>query len=398
MKQHDVIRKPRLRQQIFTTLYLLRIIISNTRLYSIDHPKTKEMISKAFASLKKTLRSTSELTILIIDNDIVINNKAIRPEESDYFALFITVLKQKNISHISFKKGLSLKELTRFLSDLSTAGSKPVQKSPGIVFGKLQLKEDPRDTLETTGPLSSPGHQRQPGDKKVELIAKLNSLSGKQLGLAQELFFSIRKKQSCDLRGVQESMSSFVTLFSQNLNPLSLLANLKSTDEYTFTHVINVCILTLAQAEALGFTGQHLYDIGMTATLYDIGKTFIPEEILNKPNVLDPQEQQLVKAHSMKGAEYLLGLDDAPKLAVLAALEHHIRFDGSGYPDLEKSWKTNIVSQMIAIADTYDAMRCSRPYRRATSEKVIRAMLLKEKGKKFNPLLVDNFISILSRK
>ena len=398
MTQRDSIRQSRLRQQIFKTLYLLRIVITNTRLYSIDHPKTKEMIGKAFESLNKTLRSTRELTLLIIDNDIIINNKAIRAEESDYFALFITVLKQKDISHISFKKGLKLEELTSFLSDLSSTASKTVHKIPGITFGKLQLKEDPRDNLATNDPLSSLSYQKQPGDRKQEIIVKLNSLSSRQLLLAQELFFSIRKEQSCDLRGIQESMSSFVTLFSQNLNPLSLLANLKSTDEYTFTHVINVCILTLAQAEALGFTGQHLYEIGMTATLYDIGKTFIPEEILNKPGTLDPHEQQLVKGHAMKGAGYLLSLDDTPKLAVLAALEHHIHFDGSGYPDIGSSWNTNIVSQMISIADTYDAMRCSRPYRRATSEKIIRGMLLKKKGAMFNPFLVDNFISILSRK
>ncbi len=390
-------RRTSLQQQMLGTLNLLRIIISNTRLYSIEHPKTKEMIGKAFASINKTLKATKELSILIIDNDLIINNKAIRAEEAKYFSLFITILKQKNISHISFKRGIRPRELKQFLSDLAAPQIQTVYSGPGISCGRLKLQEDPRNSLLQSEPLHSIKNQGKPHERQLALVAKLKSLSNQQLLLAQELYFSIKKEQGFDLRGVQEGMSSFISLFSQNLNPLSILTNLKSSDAYTFTHVINVCILTLAQAEALGFSGQHLYEIGITATLFDIGKTFIPEDILNKPGKLDKEEQKIIQKHAIKGAGYLLSLDDAPKLAALAALEHHIRFDGSGYPDIGNTWQTNIVSQMIAIADTFDAMRCSRPYCRASSEKLICDMLTKEKGKNFNPLLVDNFLSVLSR-
>lgn len=397
MKPLGIRKQDKFRQQVFNTLYLLRIVISNTRLYSPDHPKTREMILEAYKSLNKSLQITKEITILIIDNDIIINNKAIRAEETDYFALFITVLKQKAISHIVFRKGITLKELTRFLFDLASPAGKTVYSSPTLSSGKLGLTGDTGSSPSSTDSLLATNNRATPGDEALGLIAKLKSLSSEQLVLAQELYFSIRKKQDYDLRGVRDSMSTFVNLFSSNLNPLSLLTALKTSDDYTFTHVINVCILTLVQAESLGFTDQHLYDIGITATLYDIGKTFVPEEILNKPEKLNLEEQKVVKAHAVKGAGYLLNLNDAPKLAVLAALEHHIRFDGGGYPAVSKTWSPNIVSQMIAIADTFDAMRCSRPYRKASPEKLIYDTLIKEKGLSFHPFLVDNFISVLSR-
>lgn len=398
MSQRNLKQSNKDQQQILNTLYLLRIIISNTRLYSLEHPKTKEMIVKAFSSLNKTLRTTNKLTILIIDQDIIINNKSIRSEEADYFSLFITVLKQKNIEHLSFKKGITLKELTRFLFDISSKKGTTVYNGPGISTGGLQLKEALRDTLSPTDQLVTKNGHEQTGEREQGLIAKLKSLSTQQQLLAQELYFSIKKEKAIDLRKVQDNMSSFVTLFTKNINPLSLLTTLQTNDDYTFTHVINVCILTLTQAESLGFTGQHLYDIGITATLYDIGRNFIPEELLNKPGILDIKEQNIIKAHTTKGARYLLNLSDAPRLAVLAALEHHIHFDGNGYPDLGSAWKPNIVSQMVAIADTYDSMRCKRPYRKPSSEKIIFNTLTKEKGRSFNPLLVDNFISILSTK
>lgn len=402
MTQGDAEQKQKQKYQkdILNTLYLLRIIISNTRLYSLDHPKTKEMISRAYTSIRKILRGSPELSILIIDDDLVVNNKTIRSEEADYFALFITVLRQKNIAHISFKRNVTIQELNRFLADLSAKGDGPVYNGPGITSGELRLKEGSsnefsgEDQFFDEDPAEAQGGLN---DETQELMEKLKSLTSRQQQLAKELFFSIKKKQTVDLREIHDSMASFSTLFTRNINPISLLTTLKVEDEYIFTHVINVCILTLSQAESLGFTGQELNDIGTTATLFDIGRTFIPDEILNKAGAVDQQEQDIIKAHTISGAKYLLNLSDAPRLAVLAALEHHIHFDGGGYPNLGPAWATNIVSQMIAIADTYDSMRCKRPFRRPSSEKIIRSTLIKGKRSVFNPLLVDNFISILRK-
>jgi response regulator RpfG family c-di-GMP phosphodiesterase len=99
----------------------------------------------------------------------------------------------------------------------------------------------------------------------------------------------------------------------------------------------------------------------------------------------------------VKGAGYILSIPEVPKLSVLAALEHHIRFDGGGYPNIGKNWTPHIVSQMIAIADTFDAMRSTRPYSHAASEDRICEMLMREKGTTFNPMLVENFLNILQR-
>lgn len=386
-----------LQQKIFTTLYLLRTIITNTRIYSINHDKVKEMISRAFNSLSGILKNNRELTLLIIDNDLIINNRAIRPEEVEHFALFLTILKQKNIGHLSFKKGITPKELVQFLSDLSSPLTKTVYNGPGISCGMLALKKAPTNNIPSLTPSPGAAGQKILSDRDQALISKLQSLSQNQLTLAQELYFSVKQRKEYNLQGVQEAMSSFVTLFSRNLNPLAMLTTLKSGDEYTFTHVINVCILTLAQAESLGFKGQHLYDIGITAALHDIGKVFIPEEILTKPAKLDKKERQIIEGHAMKGAGYILNLSNVPKLAVLAALEHHIRYDGSGYPNIGRNWKPHIVSQMIAIADTFDAMRSCRPYHQPSPEDKIIDVLLTEKGTTFNPVLIDNFLQILSK-
>ena len=195
-------RQSKLQQQIFNTLYLLRIVISNTRLYSSDHPKTRQMITEAHNSLHKTLTNIKELSILVIDNDLIINNKAIRAEEADYFALFITILKEKDIGRIVFRKGVTRKELASFLFDLSSSGAKNVYNSPTITSGKLALTEAPGSNLSSPDSPFAINNQGKPGDEVLSLTAKLKTLSSKQLHLAQELYFSIKKEQDFDLRGI----------------------------------------------------------------------------------------------------------------------------------------------------------------------------------------------------
>ena len=198
-----------------------------------------------------------------------------------------------------------------------------------------------------------------------------------------------------DIRGVDEMVTGFIKGFRREINPLSLLASLKSANEYTFTHVTNVCILSMSQAETLGFKGNHLHDIGVASLLHDVGKIFVPEEILNKPGNLTPGERAIMETHTVKGARYLMGIEGIPKLAVLAALEHHLKYDGTGYPSLKGGWRPSIASQVISIADVFDAMRSKRAYQAAATMEQIAGVLQKGRGTSFNPQLVDHFLKLI---
>jgi HD-GYP domain-containing protein (c-di-GMP phosphodiesterase class II) len=153
----------------------------------------------------------------------------------------------------------------------------------------------------------------------------------------------------------------------------------------------------MSQAENLGFTGEQLHAIGIAALLHDIGKIFVPDEILNKQGVLNTEERRIIETHPVKGARYLMGIDGIPKLAILAALEHHQKFDGSGYPSMKGGWTPNITSQLITIADVFDAMRSRRSYQNAFPQEKIEAVLIKGSDTSFNPVLVDRFLKMIKR-
>jgi HD-GYP domain-containing protein (c-di-GMP phosphodiesterase class II) len=122
----------------------------------------------------------------------------------------------------------------------------------------------------------------------------------------------------------------------------------------------------------------------------------VPNEILDKPGKLDDREWDIMRNHTVYGATYLSSMQDVPKLAVIAAYEHHMKFDGTGYPEpLRRGRQQHIISQIVAISDFFDALRTERPYRKALEPPVVIGIMEESKEKDFNPVLVDNFLRAL---
>ena len=130
-------------------------------------------------------------------------------------------------------------------------------------------------------------------------------------------------------RGIVDSLAQAV---AQNRTALLALTALKNYDNYTFTHMVNVSILTMGQARGLGIDGALLREFGLAALMHDIGKVRTPTEILNKPDKLDDREFEIMKRHIVDGAEILRRTPEMPTLAPIVAFEHHLRLDGTGYP------------------------------------------------------------------
>jgi response regulator RpfG family c-di-GMP phosphodiesterase len=150
-------------------------------------------------------------------------------------------------------------------------------------------------------------------------------------------------------------------------------------------------------AEYLGFEGSHLNDIGVAAILHDVGKATTPDDILSKPGALTFSERAVMETHPAMGAMRLMEMKGITNLAVIVAMEHHIKFDGSGYPRIKGRWKTNIVSQMITVADAFDAMRTNRPYRGPLPQDQIAQILINESGSTFNSYLVKRFLNLIEK-
>ena len=173
------------------------------------------------------------------------------------------------------------------------------------------------------------------------------------------------------------------------------LVQLKNVDQYTTSHSINVSCLSMALAEHLNFHSTDVRSIGEAALLHDVGKTNIPLEILNKKGKLTPSEWKLIQQHTVEGARILLASGTEMELAATVAYEHHLSFNGEGYPELTFKRQTHEVSRLIQVCDIYDALRTRRPFRPPWP--AVRAIkFLEEKsGDHVDPQYVSPFLQMI---
>ncbi len=388
-------------QDILRTVSLMNAAVTNVGLYTLDHPSVGRHIETAFATLSGLLQARGELTFLLIGKDIVADGQPLADggAAGTYLENFGRLLRRKSVERLTFAAGLAKGDLTAFIGDLAAGPAVPVQARPGIKIGRVEIRVKSVDRGQARQPAAAPaeGEGEAAADVPPDMLEELQDLTATELDELKELYHRIQKHRQIDVRGIEDIVRGFIRSFRQEINPLGILASIKSSHEYTFTHVANVGILTMSTAESIGFSGEHLHQIGVASLLHDVGKLFIPEEILKKPGALTPEERKIMETHTVKGARYLTNLEGIPKLAVLAALEHHIKYDGTGYPNIRGGWRPNIASQIIAVADVFDAMRSKRAYQEAHSVEKIETVLTGGKGKAFNPQLVDHFLGLIRK-
>ncbi len=177
-----------------------------------------------------------------------------------------------------------------------------------------------------------------------------------------------------------------------NKNALVNMADIKTFDEYTYFHCVNVAALSILQGMSAGMNQRKLYKLGMGALLHDIGKVFITKDIINKPGALTDLEYEQMKQHSTLGSNYLRKQWEVPAESIVAVLTHHERYDGTGYPLKLPSSKQTQEGKIIAISDVYDALTSQRPYRIALSPSEAIEHIMGNSGLLFDPAIVSTFM------
>ena len=198
-------------------------------------------------------------------------------------------------------------------------------------------------------------------------------------------------------RQAKRAIQNIVDLLLKDPATVLGLTTLRAHDEYTQNHSVNVALLAMALANRVGYQKNDLADLGLAALFHDVGKCTIPLEVLNKPGDFTPDEWVVMRTHPIEGVLALVGsrgLSHIPTRMAAASFEHHLGFDGSGYPSLAAPWRQTLASRIISIADCYDAMTSARVYRRQplAPPNVLR-YLLSRSGTLFEPTLLKYFIT-----
>ncbi len=351
----------------------LMIAISSCSLYTKGHAAFDELGEKVLNILNE--RQEERTKVMIIDSELVVNNTPQR-DKGIHKVNLIKRLKRKGVSRIDFLQGTTLNEIKHFIVEMSKPGTE-MKSSPHIRIGSVNV------SVSVTAPdpaLYEGSCSVSDGVEKVK-----------------DVFHSASPFKKMNVRGLEEIVVNFITTFKREASILKYLCPVKTFSEYTYTHATNVAVLSVFQAESLNLPAEILHELGIAALLHDSGKMFISNEILEKKGKLDDREFAEIKKHPLYGAGYLAKNSDLAPLTSVIAFEHHLKYDGSGYPlPARKDRQQHILSQIIAISDFFDALRSHRPYRGSMEVKDIMVLIKKGAGSDFNPFLVDNFLRIMN--
>lgn len=170
----------------------------------------------------------------------------------------------------------------------------------------------------------------------------------------------------CAIEGkLVKSVTRIVDELLYNRDTVVNLVDIRSSDNYTFAHCVNVCVLSTLMAIKLNYSHHKINKVALGSMLHDLGKIKTPVTILKKPGFLTEEEYEVVKRHPCDGYEIFKNNSVFSSLAGDIISQHHERYNGSGYPLGLKGDEINPMAQIVAIADVYDALTSDRPYRRA---------------------------------
>ncbi|HKJ03497.1 MAG TPA: HD domain-containing phosphohydrolase, partial [Longimicrobiales bacterium] len=218
------------------------------------------------------------------------------------------------------------------------------------------------------------------------------------VAVTKNLFQGARMGRAANLKEVKHALHNIVDQVLDNETSLAGLSTLKDYDDYAFIHSVNVCIFCVALGKRLGLGKSQLYDLGMAALVHDLGMSRIPREIVTKEAPLTKEEQAVMESHTVLGPLSIFALRDfgeIPVRSMIAAYEHHMRADGSGYPKPRRPRTPSVFSRIIAVADAFDAGTKPRAYTHARpADEVLRELWDKEELG-YDPVVVKALINLL---
>lgn len=192
---------------------------------------------------------------------------------------------------------------------------------------------------------------------------------------------------------ITSQIEDIVSELSHNKEVMVNMTELSSHDNYTYSHSLNVAILSILLGVGMKFNRSDLVGLGTGALLHDIGKIHISKRILGKPGPLTDEEFAIVKKHPQSGYDYITRRFNISQKHALTILDHHERFDGGGYPNGRKGMDISTYGRICAVADVYDALSSKRPYREALPVHECVEYIMAGVSTQFDPAIVDIFVS-----
>ena len=355
-------------------------------MYGSEHKMVDLSVDELYADVSDVLEEVPSVTIGVIGEEMAYEKHPFYDASKQVTGL-VSRLKKLEIEKFTFARGIERGEIAAFgaliarrstLEDVKKISESGVLRS--ISIGKIGMAETEDDDTRF---------------EEKDLKAVIDQAYDGGSEFLKKAAEDLKNKQSIDAGSARQIVGGIMGSLLRNRDLLRVMASTKSHDEGTFVHEVNVAIFTMIQAESLGMEEDSINDIGVASLLHDAGKLAVEGDIIRKEEKLTEEDRASLDLHPASGAKILLETPGVGVPAAMAAFEHHMKYDMTGYPEKKYGKSTDLVTLMVTIADFYDALRSERSYHKGGTPEKVHEIMMELSGTLFHPGLLDNFFRVI---
>lgn len=341
-------------------------LMRTARTYDVSNMAFQRQQQEFLNVLRRLLDEEDEVTLVAVGDYFYLNGVRVKASTSlmgPYHSL-LSDFERRQTGGLRFVQGVNESEVERFFQlflaadDPALAPKLPetvdeasVQHIVPLPASQLDVEDIARELDE----LPKPQRER----------AKARQVYWRAMVGAKRVVLRARSNGRPDLRHAKRVVQPIVDSVMKTEFSLVGLTALKDHDEYTYAHCVNVSVLSVGMGQALGLPRQALADLGVAGLLHDLGKMSVDGAVLRKPGALSAEEWAQMRRHPIEGAmmvSRMPGLSQVLIDSMRGCFEHHMNYNGTGYPDTAVEWGQATTSRIVAMADCFDAVTAHRAY------------------------------------
>ncbi|MDO8682621.1 MAG: HD-GYP domain-containing protein [Armatimonadota bacterium] len=363
--------------RVAEALSKLSVCVRSVGLYGRFHPMIEDLVVTAHQAVTNLLLTQPKVMVVATDSCLVMDSFPIE-DNSGSLVSIAKSMRERNVGELTLTAGLTQDEMTEFAEALSLEPDK--LKLLGGIAMELRRRNVTHVEVRSGALPVEFREGKDPADIYEEALV-----------LVEEAMRAVQSGLRIPVAEIRTAVADSLHSLIGDESALLALAGIRSYDRYLSEHSVNVCILSMILSRDIGLDAASTLELGISAMLHDVGKVFVPNSVVIKPGKLSEEEWEQIRRHPGEGARALAGLPDLPALAATIALEHHVYCDGTGYPPLPAQHKPHLLSRLVAVVDTYDALTTERPYRERWTPLQSIAWMMYEAPRRYDRELMARF-------
>ncbi len=379
-------------------------LVYMVKIHQVTNPLLTECIDDFKKTVDRLLMEDDQVIVQVSRGNVVLQNEKLihRREIGQLMNNILQYFESRDLQGLCFYHSIQeapaeeIIAFSRLLND-SEQHEKPREwfgeqlEHLGIVWVEIAHKQDELSMEQDTGTEALDEEKLLKAKAKESYFYALNSI--------KEVAEKITTQKKVGVRKALRVIQNMVDLVMADESVVLGLSTIRDFDDYTFTHSINVAILSMCLGRRIGISRMSLNRLGICGLFHDLGKLDVPLEIIRLPRKLNKREFEVIKKHTIYSVAQIIKLQAARDLKskiLLPPFEHHMKYDLSGYPQTHRKKPVSLFGRILTIADVFDAITSPRSYRiSALTQDQALGYMLAHSGTDFDPILLKAFINML---